>query len=238
MKFKLLLLSSLFILGACGEDSSPVTNKDFEGVFFDNVTVTYDGESHILDEVKGAPQNTIITYTGRYSQSEAGVYEAIAVLSKEGYNDKTLKATLTIEAINFTGITFEDYETVYDGQVHEIKCSNVPSFASVVYTNHSGTDAGLYKAKAVITAPNYNPLTLEATMNIKNGTISGVIFEDLTVKYDGEPHKIECSNLPFGVSAIYENNVATEVGIYNTVVYITGPNYNPLVLYAILTIEA
>ena len=36
--------------------------QDFVGVSFQSATYTYDGNSHILGEVTGAPENTTITY--------------------------------------------------------------------------------------------------------------------------------------------------------------------------------
>ena len=62
------LLSFALVLTGCissvekenqGGDNDPIPSepiyKDFENVFFDSKTLIYDGESHILDEVRGAP---------------------------------------------------------------------------------------------------------------------------------------------------------------------------------------
>ena len=69
-----------------GETDSTLTEptyKDFENVFFDSKTLIYDGESHILDEVRGAPEGTQIIYTGRETHIDAGTYTASALLTKE-----------------------------------------------------------------------------------------------------------------------------------------------------------
>ncbi len=87
--------------------SSESQKQEFTNVFFDSATYTYDGASHILAEVRGAPENTTITYQGREPRTEVGVYEAWATLNKEGYNEKALSARLTINPAEFSGLTYE-----------------------------------------------------------------------------------------------------------------------------------
>lgn len=91
---------------------------DFTGVEFASASYVYDGQPHILAEVTGAPENTTITYTGRSEQTNVGTYNASAKLVKEGYNDKTLNATLTITPATFTGYTYESKSVKYDGAEH------------------------------------------------------------------------------------------------------------------------
>lgn len=129
-------------------------------------TVVYDGEPHILDEVTGVPEGTTISYKGRQEYTDAGTYEASATLSKQGYNTLTLTATLTITPASFSGISFEDRTLVYDGLEHTLTCKNVPEGASVSYESNVGKDVGVYEAKAVITATNYDTLTLTAKLTI------------------------------------------------------------------------
>ena len=112
--FLLPLLFGLF-LSSCGEESSSNTSEpssttsiddsklNFTGVTFASESVVYDGNSHILNEVSGAPENTTINYVGRNSYVDVGVYQATATLSKDGYNDLTLNATLTITKATFSG---------------------------------------------------------------------------------------------------------------------------------------
>ena len=183
----IVLLSFALVLTGCvssgeddqqgGETDSTLTEptyKDFENVFFDSKTLIYDGESHILDEVRGAPEGTQITYTGRETHIDAGTYTASALLTKEGYNDKTLTATLTIKKVSFENITFSDGTFDYDGQVHSIYVSGAPSFANVTYTNNEKTDVGTYIVTATIKATNYETRIKTATLTITGKQITGV----------------------------------------------------------------
>lgn len=163
-----------------GGNPTPVepTYKDFENVFFDSETLIYDGEPHILNEVRGAPDGTQITYTGRETHIDAGIYTASALLTKEGYNNKTLTATLTINKASFENITFSDGTFEHDGLAHSIYVSGAPSFASVTYSNNGKTNVGTYTVTATIKATNYETMIKTATLSITGKQITGVTFED------------------------------------------------------------
>ena len=213
------------------------SNADFTGVYFDDVTATYDGETHILGEVRGAPEGTLITYTGRNSFRDVGTYKATALLSKSGYNDKTLTATLTITKADFENITFEDAVFDYDGKPHSIYVQGAPSFASISYANNGKTSVGTYTVTATITSPNYNTLKKSATLRILGKTIEGVKLSDQTLTYDGEKHSLEVEGeLPSGVSVSYTNNGKVDSGTYEVTANLTGAGYEPLELKAKLTI--
>ena len=223
---------------SCG-DNNPhePTYKDFENVFFDNKTVTYDGESHILDEVRGAPEGTDITYTGRESHIDAGTYVASALLTKDGYNNKTLTATLTINKTTFENITFSDGTFEYDGSAHSIYVSGVPSFATVKYSNNNKVNVGVYNVTATITATNYETMTRTATLRITGKQITGITLEDASFQYDGQPHSLEVTGeLPSGVSVSYTNNGKTDSGTYKVSATLSGTGYDSLTLTATLTI--
>ena len=219
---------------------------NFENVFFDDATYTYDGNSHILAEVRGAPENTTIAYTGREQYTNAGTYPATALLVKEGYNDKTLSATLVINKANITGITFESQTITYDGNPHTLTISGtLPTGGNVQYTNNGPfTDAGVYSAKAVVTAPNYNDLSLNASLTINKANFSGIEFKDAEFEYDGNPHSISITGtLPSTSTVTYTSdvssitNTATDIGEYNVTATITDKNFNTLTLTAKLTIK-
>lgn len=226
--------------------SSEETKEDFTDVFFDSASYVYDGSSHILAEVRGAPEGTTITYTGRNSYTNVGTYNASAKLTKEGYNDKTLTATLTITNATITGISFNSETITYDGNSHTIEISGeLPAGGSVSYTNNGPhTDVGTYNASATITAPNYSSLTLNATLTITKATFSGITFESSEFEYDGNPHSIAITGtLPSTSTVTYSSdvegitNTATDIGEYNITATITDKNFNTLVLNAKLTIK-
>lgn len=244
------LLSFALILTGCistveeenqGSENDPTPSepiyKDFENVFFDSKTLIYDGESHILDEVRGAPEGTQITYTGRETHIDAGTYTATALLSKEGYNNKTLAATLTINKASFENITFSDGTFEYDGQTHSIYVIGVPSFATVTYSNNEQTNVGTYKVTATIKATNYETMTKTATLRITGKQITGITFEDKEFQYDGNSHFLAISGeLPNGVSVTYSNNGKINSGSYTVTAKLSGEGYEPLTLTATLTI--
>lgn len=158
--------------------SSGETKKDFVGVSFDSSTVTYDGQPHILGEVSGAPEGTTITYTGRSQFTNVGTYNASAKLTKEGYNDKTLNATLTISPAEFSGVTYASKSVKYDGAEHinDIQLvGTLPTGTTVTETIKnssdvavtSAIDVGTYSYTCVLSNSNYKTLTLNATLTIK-----------------------------------------------------------------------
>lgn len=246
----IVLLSFALVLTGCippGEeekqgdevDSTPIepTYKDFENVFFDSKTLIYDGESHILDEVRGAPEGTQITYTGRETHIDVGTYTASALLTKEGYNNKTLTATLTINKASFENITFSDGTFEYDGLAHSIYVSGAPSYATVTYSNNGKTNVGTYTVTATIKATNYETMTKTATLRITGKQITGVTFEDKEFQYDGNSHSLAISGeLPIGVSVTYSNNKKTDSGSYTVTAKLSGVGYESLTLTATLTI--
>ena len=259
MKYKTLFILPLFLLSACGtkatnnnsnnpEPNVPITpaqNKDFTGVSFRSQTVNYDGQPHILSEVVGAPQGTTITYTGRESHVEVGVYPATALLQKDGYNDKTLSAALTIkEPIKeFTDAKMEDSTVTYDGEQHTIAPTGYPEGTTVTYIGTSkNRNAGTYTIKCKLTKTGYNPKELSATLTIEKAPIEGVTFEDEVVCYDGNEHSITVKNAPSGSSVSYQQvngtgqNSFTAIGEYEVQATITKSNYETLTLTATLTI--
>lgn len=238
--------------GGSGSNSGGNPSKEnFTGVSFESASYVYDGQPHILGEVTGAPENTTITYTGRNEYINFGTYNATAKLEKEGYNDKTLNATLAITPATITGITFSSQTFTYDGTPHTLTISgDLPTGGSVSYTNNGPhTNAGVYQAKAVISAPNYNDLTLNATLTINKATFTGYTYESKSVKYDGAEHINDIQLVgvfPQGTTTnetVKNSNgeivtSAIEVGTYTYTCVITNSNYNTLTLTATLTIKA
>ena len=68
--------------------------------------------------------------------------------------------------------------------------------------------------------------------------IKGISFDNSSVNYDGQEHKIEIKGtLPEGVSVSYSNNKGTNAGTYNATATISGEGYKTLTLNATLTIN-
>ena len=254
MKKKLLIIIPILFMVGCttevtpeGGDADPIVdpgitieNLDFEDASFNDLTFVYDGNPHILGEVSGVPSDTTITYTGRESYIDVGEYIATASLSKEGYNDKTLTAKLTITSASFSNITFSDLSVEYDGSEHEITAKNIPNFASVTYENNKGTEIGSYNAKATITAKNYNDLVLTASLDITTPLLDfdDIKMEDVTVDYDGKSHTISPTGYPEGTKVTYKGTSSyINAGTYNITCTLSKDGYHDKEVSAKLTIN-
>lgn len=91
-------------LVACTNDEAL---KEFTGITFNDVTVTFDGNEHIIT-CNGVPAGAKATYTNNKG-TEVGEYDATATISMDGYNTLTLNAKLTIIAkAQVADITAED----------------------------------------------------------------------------------------------------------------------------------
>ncbi len=93
--------------------------ENFAGLSFADATFTYDGTEKAL-AVSGLPSGASVTYTSADFDADgkaidAGTYNITATVKKDGYNDWSDEATLTIDpkAISVTGITISNKE--YDG---------------------------------------------------------------------------------------------------------------------------
>lgn len=158
--------------------SSQQSKADFTGVSFQSASYVYDNAPHILAEVSGAPEGTTITYTGRSEYTNVGTYNATAKLVKEGYNDKTLNATLTITPATFSGYTYDSKTVKYDGAEHINDIQLVGAFPQGTTTTEtvkdstgkvvtSAIEVGTYNYTCVVSNSNYNTLTLTAQLTIK-----------------------------------------------------------------------
>ena len=223
---------------------------DFNGVTFANVTVDYDGNEYKA-EVSGAPSDATVTYGGDYQpKTLPGTYTATAKVEKEGYNTLNLTATLKINPLNFTGVTFANVTVDYDGNPHSLAVSGAPSGTDITYsTTQNYIDAGVYTVKATLKKIGYNDKSLAATLTINkiNFPESGLTFADVKVDYDETDHSGDVKlvgALPANTNVSYtitQNGTtvtsAVEAGDYTVTVKLTNKNYFDKSLAATLTIK-
>lgn len=147
--------------------------------------------------------------------------------------DNTDPSTPQKKTYDMSNVVFEDLTIEYDGQSHSIYATNLPQGVTVTYDGNDKINAGTYTITAHFTGDsvNYNSIpdkTAALTINKATYDMSNVIFEDLTVEYDGQTHSIMATNLPTGVTATYTNNNQIEIGKYTVTAHFTGDgtNYN------------
>lgn len=136
----------------------------------------------------------------------------------------------------FKDITFINASFTYDGTAKSIYVSGAPEFATVTYEGNEQINVGSYKVTAHITADNYLPLDLSASLTITRATFTNITFEDGIFEYDGQPHSIYVIGAPSEATVTYTNNNKTSVGVYTVTATIKSPNYNTLTKTATLRI--
>ena len=158
----------------------------------------------------------------------AGMYNISVV-----YDGVTTTFALTVVNRTLDGLTFADKTVTYNGSAQSIEVTNLPQGATVTYSPTSTfTNAGVYTVTATVSAPNFDTVTLSATLTINKASydMSQVVFADKSVAYDGNAHSLEATNLPDGVTVTYIGNNQTNVGTYTVLAVFSGDsvNYNPI----------
>ncbi|MBE5732202.1 MAG: hypothetical protein E7353_04105 [Clostridiales bacterium] len=158
-------------------------------------------------------------------------FTANSLLDAPLSSDMSVYAKFSLNTIN--DVTFEDMETTYDGTEKTLAVSNLPNGASVTYDKaNTYTNAGEYTVTATIIQENHEDLQLTATLTINKAAydMSGVVFADKAVTYNGESHSITATNLPNGVTVEYTGNNQTNADEYTITATFTGDsaNYEPI----------
>lgn len=193
--------------GSGSETVEPQLNT-FTGITFANATYTYDGTEKSVTISGTLPQGASVAYTNN-SATKAGTYDATATLTCNGYETKTLNATLTINKATFGKIEFTGRTFVHDGKPHSLTIdeSTLPQGTHVSYTNNEQTQTGTYTVTATVENPNYQTKTLSAQMEIISmGNAALNIVNSLLNRPDPwsfmpealAPENMACSSAPVG----------------------------------------
>ena len=210
-----------------------ILNKENLGKIYDGIAVTNpDCETSIEGNV------IFNYYIGNKAEGEllqsapvnSGIYTVEAILEEsQNYKSSSDTATFEIEKINSTiEITnAKDLSRVYDKNAISVTYnSSREGTIKVEYTNTANNetspnapkDAGNYRVKVTLEEEeNYKGAEAQATFVIEKATkdISKITFVGATFDYDRTEKAIFISGeLPEGVEVSYENNKATEPGIY------------------------
>ena len=223
---------------------------DMSGITFADESVTYDGQAHSLEIAGTLPNGVTVTYEGN-DKVNAGTYTVTAsfIGDYDNYIEiADLTATLTIAKATYdmSGITFEGGSFTYDGQAHSLAISgDLPTGVTVTYEGNEKVNAGTYTVTAKFAGdPNYNDIPdMTATLTIAKAAydMSGIIFENDSVTYDGQAHSLAISgDLPTGVTVTYEGNDKENAGTYTITAKFAGDydNYEVIAdLTAVLIID-
>ena len=217
---------------------------DMSSVVFDDKTVTYNGDSHSIIAT-GAPSGVTVDYENN-DNINAGKYTVVAKFTGDSNNYELIPnktATLTILDSAFEGLSFESKTFTYDGTEKKIEVVGAPSDATITYDKaNKYINAGKYTVTATIKKANFAEATLTATLTINKTTydMSGVVFTDKTVTYNGDTHSIEAQNVPNGLEVSYVGNGKINADVYTVTDKFTDKtgNYeNPADMTATLTIN-
>ena len=217
--------------------TAPASDKDIEGVTLSGASFIYDGTSKSLSLSGTLPEGVTVSWVGN-SATDAGEHQVTAILSGEGYNTLTLRATLIIKKADITGITLAGGEFTYDGTAKSLSLSGTPpTGVSISFSGNGQTAAGEHQVTATLSGDNYNTLTLKATLTILPAEITGVTLNSASFTYDGTAKSLSLSGTPpTGVSISFSGNGQTAAGEHQVTATLSGDNYNTLTLKATLTI--
>lgn len=220
----------------------PITIRKVEvTIEVEEVEVTYDGKPHGVVPVLSNGATPSITYDTNDGETpvNAGTYFATIVYAGDE-NHKPCEAVGIVSILKAdVTITVEPKEVkvTYDGKPHGVTATASNGANLIIsYDSVDGNEpvnAGEYIATVICPDnQNYNtPDAIFIDIIIEKATydMSGIMFEDKTVKYDGLSHIIEISGeLPLGVQVSYEKNNQRNVGKYEAIAHFVGDgiNYN------------
>lgn len=205
--------------GATCEFKVIVRRKDLSGLSFEDRTVTYSGETVVMEVAGKLPSDVSVRYPGGNKFVNAGEYDVTAVVYGDLYVTQTFTARLTIEKaeIDMSGVSFESREYPYDGTERRLSVSgDLPQGVKVSYTigeaaGNSAKDAGVYEVKAHFACEDSNYLPIDdmtATLAIRQAEydLSGITLQDKTERFNGRRYFLALNDeglLPNGVTVTY-----------------------------------
>lgn len=236
----IIVLCLCVVLVAC--DADDVKNL-FQPSDFTITFVLNNGEDNVVwrrgDEV---PMPTFDGYKFLYWCADKDCENPASVdFEKVNLSDSIYLYAKWQKLLDFADLSFESYETTYDGLSHSLEVKNLPNFATVEYDVATEyTDAGVYVVTATVKADGYNDKILSATLTINKAKLGEIVFPDKIVTWDGEPHGVYIeTELPNGVDVSYDGNEQTDVGEYEVTAHFdVGNNYESIDdMKAILTVS-
>ena len=202
------------------------TDFDMSQVNWDYTSpFNFDGTAKVV-ELVGLPDGLQPKYTGNIGTEAAEYFATVSFeYDEKNYNQPEfpeLKWAIRKGEYNVSNIRW-DYigPFTYDGQMKMVELVGYRGDISVRYVMNKAIDAGVYEAEAYLTVKdgdNYEqPQKMTLSWEIKRASfdMSNVIWSyDEPLPYNGLAKVVSLYNLPEGVWAEYDNNVAVDVGKY------------------------
>ena len=193
------MLTCIFGLSACKNGSSDTQKPNapiLELISVAGETEVYVDEFRYSDYTITAKYNDNSTKTATLTADNLSA-EDKAKLTTVGrhsltvnYESVTCSWTVTLKNHDFTGVTFEDITTTYDGTAKTLAVAGLPAGAEVSYDKETTyTNAGIYEVKATVTLANYNPVELIATLTIEKRELTLAFSGETTLVYNGNVQK-------------------------------------------------
>ena len=176
-------------------------------VSFEQLSFVYDGTPKIPVARALGAEGAVLPITVSGAGTDAGIYTAYASVSDPNYRlcDAEAEFEILKADLDFSGIIWSSESFVYDGGLHSVTVSGLPSNVSLVgYTDSTFTEAGEYTATAAIVydVRNYNvpaPLTHSWRILTADYDFSDCLFLDSEYIFDGCLHYPRMvGNIPVG----------------------------------------
>ncbi len=221
---------------------------DMSAVIFDDVKKVYDG-TPISVECKNLPVGITVSYVGN-TKTYAGEYTVTAsfgqpdTVNYELIPDMTAKITVEKAVYDMSGIGLNDLTVTYDGEVHNVVCTDLPDGVTVVgYENNGKVNAGRYPVTVTFgqaDSDNYELVSKRTVyITIKKATTEFIGERIQHFLYDGE-EKFPTVTVNNGEQRLNTTAVAKkEVGEYEIVFFTEEScNYEGTEITVILCINA
>ncbi|MFA5449058.1 MAG: MBG domain-containing protein [Clostridia bacterium] len=166
------------------------------------------------DIIRGDILDVYTLYTG--DNLNVGSFVATASINAVNYSLPSEKsATYTIAKAVMTDNVFNSYEVRYNGKPHELK-AYVSSGAIVNYNAPiSYIECGTYTVTAQITKPNYEDVTLQATLKIITGKYNVQVRQPSGILYYGDPMPALYSNQDEYGTVSFLGSQNLQAGVHN-----------------------
>ncbi|MEK6495276.1 MBG domain-containing protein [Myroides odoratimimus] len=194
------------------------------GVKFSKKEVSYTGTAYQLLVEGELPQGVKATYQNN-RHIDAGEYKASVKLEGDNYITSTRTNLLVIRPADLTKLVrLKNQSFKYDGLPKSLNIEgHIPQGLNITYQNNTHTDIGHYTVTATLEGSNnYTPIpyTMTAILSISHEeetlpTLDSVIFENKSVTYNGNSHKLEAYDIPNEVNVEYDRNYYDNAGEYN-----------------------